>query len=348
MDIQDNRIKVGVIGVGNMGKRHCRVYSTLPKTELVGIFDSVPETGQNVGRQFGVPFYNRLEQLLEGVDAVSIATPTQFHFDIAMHCLAQGKHILVEKPLTETLAQAEQLNRAAKKSGLVVQVGHIERFNPAYIETKNVLDDLDVLAINLRRLSAYAVSATDVDVVLDLMIHDIDLVLDLVGQEPVSISAQGMPVLSGTIDHVVALLAFENGPIVTLTASRVTEEKIRNMDITAREAYVDCNLLTKNISIHRRTLSEYLGNYQSGVSYRQESIVERIHVPAYEPLFLQLQHFADCIINNETPLISTEDGLTTLRTTLAIRNQINRQLKQSQNLLGSEILAKDSLMPVAR
>ncbi len=321
-----DEVKVGVIGAGRMGQRHCRIYSTLRRVQLVGVCDAVPEIGHPIARQYDIRFYEQIDDLLEQVDAVSLATPTPSHFELAMRCLSQGVHVLIEKPITTTLEQAEILTEAAETSGLIVQVGHIERFNPAYLELKNVLADMTVLAINLRRLSAYESSDKDVDVILDLMIHDLDLMLDLIGQEPTSIDAYGLTTSGDAVDHAVAHLCFEAGPLLTLTASRITEQKIRSVEVTAVEAYLEVDLLNKNISVHRRTIGEYLNYNHRSVKYRQESIVERIHVPVFEPLFLQLQHFVDCILENKTSLVPARDGLKAIRHALVIQNAIREHL----------------------
>jgi predicted dehydrogenase len=309
-----------------MGQRHCRVYASLRQAQLAGICDAAPEVGHQVAQQYDVPFYRDVEDLLEHVDAVSLATPTPLHFDLAMRCLAHGVHVLVEKPITETIEQAEMLTQVAESSNLVVQVGHIERFNPAYIELKNVLENMTVLAINLRRLSPYAGSNTDVDVVLDLMVHDIDLALDLMGQEPISVNAYGLTACSGTVDHAIVYLGFASGPLLTMTASRVTEQKVRSIEVTALEAYVDGDLLNKNISVHRRTIGQYMNHNHRGVKYRQESIVERIHVPPLEPLLLELQHFVDCILQGKPAQVSARDGLKALRLATVIRDAIRERL----------------------
>ena len=291
-----DHVRVGVIGVGRMGKSHCRVYSSLPRAELVGVCDQDSDTGRQVAQQYQVPFYPEVDELLDEVDAVSVVTPTPQHFDLVLRCLERDVHILVEKPITETLEQAEILTNAAEARPVVVQVGHIERFNPTYRELKNVFDDLAVLVINFRRLSPYQGSNTDVDVISDLMIHDTDLVLDLMGREPVSVNAHGLTAFDGAIDHVVADLWFGSAPLLTVTASRVTEQKVRSIEVTALEAFVEGDLLNKSISVHRRTVGEYLNLNHRGVKYRQESVIERIHVPIFEPLFLELQHFVDCVV----------------------------------------------------
>jgi predicted dehydrogenase len=321
-----NPIRVGVIGLGRMGQQHCRVYSTLRRVQLSGVHDVNAELGRSIAQRLDAPFFSRVEDLLKEVDAVSLVTPTPSHYDLAMMCLEHGVHLLVEKPITETLEQAEALTRAAEESGLVVQVGHIERFNPAYIEMKNVLEDLTVLAVNFRRLSAYAGSNTDVNVVLDLMIHDLDLVLELIGEEPTEIAAYGLTATGNAVDHVNVQLSFPSGPLVLLTASRLTEQKVRAIDVTAWEAYVEADLLHKSVDIHRRTIGQYLNHNKRGVKYRQESLLERILVPVVEPLFSELQHFIESVAEKRTPLVTPRDGMKALRLATQICEAAERRM----------------------
>jgi predicted dehydrogenase len=318
------QLRVGVIGVGEMGQRHCRVYSNLRKTELVGVCDLAVEQGQKVADQYEVAYYQNIDDLLSQVDAVSLVTPTPLHFRLAKHCIERGVHVLIEKPITETPDQARELTEIAESGQVVVQVGHIERFNPGYNELKNVLKGLSIAALNFRRLSSYQSSNTDVDVVLDLMIHDIDLVLDLIGDIPTQVAGYGLTAYGRGIDHAVAQLGFENGPIVTLTASRITEHQIRSLDVTALEAYLEADLLNKSILVHRRTMGEYLNFNHRGVKYRQESIVERIHVPIFEPLFLELQQFTNCVLEDQQPAVSARDGLNALELASRIRQTIHQ------------------------
>jgi predicted dehydrogenase len=315
-------VQVGVIGVGTMGERHCRVYSSMRNVQLVGLFDANPESGARVAEKYDTLSYGSLDSLLNDVDAVSLAVPTPLHFELAMQCLQKGVHVLIEKPITETVSQAQELVHAAEETGLTVQVGHIERFNPAYLELKNVLENMNVLAINLRRLSAFEGSNKDVDVVLDLMIHDIDLACDLVGRAPDSVDAYGLSAFSGALDHVIAHMDFSGGPLMSLTASRITEQKVRCIEATAQEAYVEADLLNKTILLHRRTIGEYLNYNHRGVKYRQESIVERIHVPMFEPLLLELQHFVNCVREHEHPRVPARDGLRALQQADLIRTAI--------------------------
>jgi predicted dehydrogenase len=308
-----------------MGRNHCRVLSTLRHATLAGVTDRDQAVGAQVAGAYESTFYPTVDDLLDHVDAVVIATPTPSHYPLAMHCLAQGRHVLIEKPIAATIDEAAALTVAAEKSGLVVQVGHIERFNPTYTELKHVLDDIHVAAVNFRRLSPYVGSNTDVDVVLDLMIHDLDLVLDLMQQPPVALHAVGMTAYSGDIDHAVAQLTFPAGPLLTVMVSRLTEHKVRAIDVTGLEAYIEGDLLNKSILLHRSTTGEYLNN-QHSVKYRQESTIERLHVPIAEPLLLELQHFVEAIREGRAPVVSARDGLRALQLAHEIRRLIHQQL----------------------
>ena len=328
-----DRIKTGVIGLGRMGQHHCRVYASQREAELVGLFDINPQVTRDFCTKYDVPIYEKLDDLLEQVDAVSIATPTATHFDLTMHCLEKKVHVLVEKPVTDSIANAEHLARAVENSGLVVQVGHIERFNPTYMELKKVIESFKVLAINFRRLSPYQVSNKDVDVVLDLMVHDLDLCNDLMGREPTAISAFGLTQFSDSSDHVVAQLFYSNGPLITLTSSRVTEEKIRSIDVTTPDAFLEADLLKKGISVNRCSFGEYSDQNPNGVRYRQESLVEHILVPNVEPLVLEINHFLQCIRRKTTPCVSVFDGLKALRLAQQICDLVNNHNLQSAKQL---------------
>jgi|YelNatPaOPRAMG01_1025707.scaffolds.fasta_scaffold11383_6 virulence factor len=318
--------RVGVIGLGRMGQQHVRVYSAIRRAQLVGVCDVNPEVGNHIAQRYDIPYFTDLDELLARVEAVSVVTPTPYHFEIAKRCLERGVHVLVEKPIAQTVEEAERLVELAERSGLVMQVGHIERFNPAYVEMKNVLEELTVVAVNFRRLSAYAGSNTDVDVVLDLMIHDADLVLDLANNEPVWMAAGGISAFGKAVDYASAQLRFESGPLMFLTASRLTEEKVRSIEVTALEAYVEANLLNKTVTVHRRTIAQYVNQNSRGVKYRQEGVVESIVVPVIEPLSAELQHFLDCVVEGQTPLVTPQDGLRALRLALSIRDATRANL----------------------
>ncbi len=316
------QVRVGVIGTGRMGQNHARVYSNLKNTKFIGVCDVNVERGKDVAKTFEVSYFRDVDSLLENVDAISICTPTPQHYELVLRCLERNIHVLVEKPFTESLEQAQALKEAAEaKSSLVLQVGHIEMFNPAFTELRKVLEELKPLAINFNRLSPFQGSNVDVDVVLDLMIHDIGLVVNLFTGEPISMDAYGFSVFSDTIDHGLAVLRYDPHVLVSLTASRVTEQKVRAISVTTREAFIEADLLNKNISVHRRTLGDYI-NHKNGVKYRQESLIERIVVPAREPLHLELQDFVNCVVEQRKPLVTAADGYNALRLVLLLRDKI--------------------------
>lgn len=314
-----SNIRVGVVGVGVMGERHCRVYSTLRNVDLVGITDMNAERGKAVAANYDTTYFGSIQELVAEVDAVSIVTITPAHFDLAMAALAQDTHVLVEKPITETVEQGKQLVAEAERRNKVLQVGHIERFNPAYIALKDVIKGRRLAAINMRRLSPFDTSNTDVDVIRDLMIHDLDLVVNLVRSNLEGFSAWGRSFSTQAIDHAVANLSFRNGPIATLSASRITEQKVRMIEITAEGAYIEADLLGKSLMVHRRTRPEFLESAQ----YRQESIIETIQVPMVEPLVLELRHFIECVQENKPSEVSGKDGLYALQLAKAMADQIS-------------------------
>lgn len=320
-------VRIGVIGTGRMGQNHCRVYSNMRHAKFVGVCDVNADLGKDIARKFEVSYFRDVESLLENVDAVSICTPTPEHYELVMRCLERNIHVMVEKPFTETLEQAKALKEAAEKNKkLVVQVGHIEMFNPTFVELRKVLEGMDVLAMNFNRLSPFQGSNVDVDVVLDLMIHDIGLIVNLFTSEPALMDAHGFSVFSGTIDHGLAILQYAPAPLVSLTASRVTEQKVRAISVTTKEAFIEADLLNKNISVHRRTLGDYV-NHKNGVKYRQESLIERIVVPAMEPLYLELQDFVNCVIGNKASQVTAADGYNALRFVLLLRDKILETMK---------------------
>lgn len=316
------QVRIGVIGTGRMGQNHCRVYSNMRHAKFVGVCDVNGDLGKDVARKFEVSYFRDVDSLLENVDAVSICTPTPEHYELVKRCLERNIHVMVEKPFTETLEQAKALKEIAEaQKKLIVQVGHIEMFNPTFIELRKVLEGMDVLAMNFNRLSPFQGSNVDVDVVLDLMIHDIGLIVNLFTNEPVTMDAHGFSVFSGTIDHGLAILQYAPAPLVSLTASRITEQKVRAISVTTKEAFIEADLLNKNISVHRRTLGDYV-NHKNGVKYRQESLIERIVVPAMEPLYLELQDFVNCVIEKKTPQVTAADGYNALRFVLLLRDKI--------------------------
>jgi predicted dehydrogenase len=314
-----NKIRVGVIGAGRMGERHCRVYSALPTVEFVGLADVSAQRGRSVANQYGGEVFTDYRDLLCNVDAVSVATPTDTHLDITRHALSEGIHVLVEKPLAGCVDEARELVFMAEHGSAICQVGHIERFNPVFLELQAVVEEMQIVGLSARRLSPLDTSNTDVDVIFDLMIHDVDLALKLLGDHVERVHAYGRSAQMNAADYVVANLSISDGPIASLTASRLTEQKVRLLEITALGAYIEADLLNKSIYIYRRTLPEYIDNHQRPLRYRQEGLMERIHIPTAEPLMLELLDFVRCVREGAAPRVTARDGLRAVELSAEIR-----------------------------
>lgn len=306
-------IRVGVIGVGNMGQHHSRVLSRLKDVELVGVSDVNVERGLDTAGKYRVRFFEDYLDMLNHVDAVCVAVPTRLHHSVGMACLQAGIHVLIEKPIAASIAEAESLVNVAAASNCILQVGHIERFNPAFQELHKVLKTEELLALEARRMSPYSQRANDVSVVLDLMIHDIDLLLELAGSSVVTLTASGSRALnSGYLDYVTATLGFANGIVATLTSSKVTHRKIRTITAHCKQSLTEADFLNNEILIHRQTTANTSTDYGQ-VLYRQDGLIEKVYTSNIEPLHAELEHFVNCVRGGEQPSVGGEQALKALR-----------------------------------
>lgn len=306
-------IRVGVIGVGNMGQHHTRVLSLLKDIELVGISDINVERGLDTASKYRVRFFENYLDLLPHVDAVCIAVPTKLHYQVGIDCLHAGIHTLIEKPIAASIVEAESLVNAAAESNCILQVGHIERFNPAFQELSKVLKTEELLALEFHRMSPYSDRANDVSVVLDLMIHDVDLLMDLVAAPVVKLNASGSRAAdSGYLDYVTATLGFSNGIVATLTASKVTHRKIRRLSAHCKNSLTEADFLNNEILIHRQTTANYTTDYGQ-VLYRQDGLIEKVYTSNIEPLHAELEHFVNCVRGGNQPSVGGEQALKALR-----------------------------------
>ncbi len=306
-------IQVGVIGVGNMGQHHTRVLSMLKDVELVGVSDLSVERGLDTASKYRVRFFEDYRDLLPLVDAVCIAVPTRLHYPVGMACLQAGVHVLIEKPIAASIGEAELLVNAAADYQRILQVGHIERFNPAFQEFSKVLKTEEVLALEARRMSPYSNRANDVSVVLDLMIHDIDLMLDLVAAPVVKLTASGSRASdSGYLDYVTATLGFANGVIANLISSKVTHRKLRSIVAHCKNSLTEADFLNNEILIHRQTTANYVTDYGQ-VLYRQDGLIQKVHTSNIEPLHAELEHFVSCVRGGNQPSVGGEQALKALR-----------------------------------
>ncbi|WP_255191000.1 Gfo/Idh/MocA family protein [Natronobeatus ordinarius] len=305
-------LRAGVVGVGSMGENHARVYSELRTADLVGVADLDEEQAERVAREYGTEAHS-FDRLLETCDVVTVAVPTAAHHETVGACLDAGVHVLVEKPIADTLEAARDLERRAHEAGVVLQVGHIERFNPAVETLAALVDDLDVIAVEAERLGPPVDRCGDDGVVLDLMIHDVDVVRSLLGADPESIAAMG----TDDGEYATAKLQYPGGVIASFTASRVTQKKIRRLTVTARECLVEVDYLDGSVLIHRDSFPAYVTD-DGRNRYRHESVVERPRVDNGEPLRRELESFLEAARTGAEPAVPAVDGIRALETAQAI------------------------------
>jgi predicted dehydrogenase len=288
---------VGVVGVGALGRQHARVWAALDGAELVGVHDLDTSRAQAVAREFGCPVCSGLDDLLAEAQALSVAVPTVDHHSVARRAMERGRDVLLEKPMTATLAEADDLVELAERAGTRLQVGHIERFNPA---TEVLVDTVEAPRfIEVHRLGSFSARSLDVDVVLDLMIHDLDIVLALDGSEPTQIDAVGIPVLTPKVDIANARLRFASGLIANLTASRVSVEKVRKFRVFAPRTYVSVDFTSREAQIYR------LETVPGG---RPHIASEKRGAPEEEPLKRQAQAFLRAVRDRTSPPVPGREG----------------------------------------
>lgn len=330
------KIKVGILGVGHLGRLHVQNYKSIADAEIVGVYDVDQARCQEVAREFYVEAFDNLERLLEQIDAASIVVPTLHHFDVSQACLKKSIHCLVEKPITSTLAEADELIRLAREKKLILQVGHIERFNPALVALADF--ELKPMFIESHRLASFNPRGTDVAVVLDLMIHDIDIILHLVKQQVEKIDASGVAVITDEVDIANARIGFENGCVANITASRISQKKMRKMRLFQRNAYVGVDFLQKFSEIYQlvdageTTIKtnqfpiEFGQVDQSGIA--KKIIYERRQIDEANALKMELESFLQSIRSGSQPAVSGEDGREALRVAIEITDMIKSQVRK--------------------
>lgn len=321
------RLRAGVIGVGHLGQHHARHYATLPGAILVGVFDAEASRAKLIADRHGVQAWTDLNDLLKNVEIVSVAAPTSVHFEATKACLEAGKHVLVEKPIAVTSAEAQELVALAARRGCLLQVGHSERFNPIMQRMRPYIDR--PAFIECHRLSAFGERGTDVDVVLDLMIHDLDLVLSFNPGPVEEVRAAGVPVLSSNIDIANARIAFASGCVANLTASRVSTNKMRRLRVFQRDRYVSIDFQARQAVVSRRT---------QGSGSRPTIDVEPHHAGDEEPLRLELDSFIQAVVTGSRPVVSGEDGEAALNLATRVLEAISQFTQRHQSGSASEIV----------
>ena len=322
-------VRIGVVGVGYLGSHHARILSDLPGAELVGIYDIDPAAAKRAARNSGCRLFRGNVELADAVDAVVVATPTQTHVEVASEYLRRGKAVLVEKPIADTLEGAGEIVALAQRSGAKLQVGHSERFNPAFVAVSKFIDGPRF--IETHRLTRSAGRGLDVDVVLDLMIHDIDLVASCASADPSSISAVGVSVLSNTVDIANARLEFPNGSVANLVASRISVSKMRKIRFFQPDTYISVNLLTHKVKMYRK--AGELDSQRPLTALRIARYIKRLPVPVvkFEPLRAELSAFVSSVANDTPAVVSGADGLRALKWAFEIKESIDRHFKLFAN-----------------
>lgn len=316
-------LKVGVVGVGNMGRNHLRVLSNMSQYELVGCFDSDKVLSQQCAQKYDIKPFDDVEELFESVDVAHIVAPSFLHADLSIKAARAGCHVLVEKPIALKIDDAERIIQAAKDANVKLCVGHVERFNPAISSLMSIVESEELISADFRRMSSYDGRINDTSVVLDLMIHDID-VMNAIFNEPIkSVSAQGSSVYSDRIDYAQAMITHSSGKTVSLTASRITESKIRKAQFNAKNAFIDVDYLVRTVEISRKTNFDLDVGYP--VQYTQENIIEKIFVPMIEPLRAEFDHFYEAIVHDVPLRPSGEMGKCALEICLHIEDLIEKE-----------------------
>lgn len=318
-----DNIKVGVIGVGHLGMHHARVYTEILGAQLAGVVDINDERAHSVAAPLGVAPYTDIEYFIQHAkpDALSIVVPTSRHFEVAKMAMEQGIHVLIEKPVTVSVDEAEELLELASRKDLILQVGHIERFNSAVQHVREFVKD--PYFIQTHRMGPFSPRISDVGVVLDLMIHDIDIILSMIHSDLVSIAAMGRCIRTSHEDIASAQLTFANGAMAHILVSRVSEKRIRQMEITEAERYVTVNYETQDISVQRCVR-------QSGGNLIE--VMEHPVFPKAEPLKMELQHFVSCVREGRQPMVGIKDGKRALEVCVAALRQIHGEKTSSDSL----------------
>ena len=311
----EQKLRVGVVGVGHMGRYHVGLYSEFSDVDVVGVADINHGRAHGIADQYGTTAYTNYHDLMDQVDAVSIAVPTSLHYPIARDFLDAGVHVLLEKPIAHTMDEARDLFDLAASRNMVLHIGHVERFNGAVQELKKIVHE--PLVIESRRLGPFVPRIKDDGVILDLMIHDIDIILGLVASPIQRIQALGRSVYTGKEDLANVQICFQNGCIATLLASRTTEVKVRTMAITQPSAYILLDYTDQDIRVHRHASSEHIVA-RGTLRYKQESLIERIFVHKDNPLKLEIRNFLDSTIHQVSRVPTVAEELHSLQVSLQV------------------------------
>jgi predicted dehydrogenase len=320
-------LKIGVFGVGHLGKFHLNNWKEIPGTQLVGFFDPDDETANDVIKKYQLKRFTDADALISQSDAIDIVAPTNFHFELCEKAIRKGKHVFVEKPLAHTMEEARQLVELVKESNVKMQVGHVERFNPAFLAIKNV--NLNPMFIEVHRLAQFNPRGTEVSVILDLMIHDIDIILSIVRSDVKNISASGVGVMTETPDIANVRIEFNNGCVANLTSSRISMKKMRKMRLFQKDAYIGIDFLNKKtevIKLKDATDSNVFAFDIETPNGKKTIAVANPIVPEVNAIKKELEEFVHAIQNNHKTIVSELDGLMAMEVAHQILEKIGNNL----------------------
>ena len=319
----DQKLKIGVLGAGHLGKIHLRLLQQSKVYKLVGFYDSQPQIAAKISREFGYRSFYEVDSLLDEVDVIDIVTPTISHFELGKKALEKGLHIFLEKPITATVEEANELVSLAKAKGLLGMVGQVERFNPALMAANPYINT--PMFIETHRLAEFNPRGTDVSVVLDLMIHDIDAILSVVQSKVIDVQASGVSIISETPDIANARLRFENGCVANLTASRISMKTMRKSRFFQRDAYVSVDFFEKKTEVVRiqsapKSGEDFAMIFENSEGVKKQIFFDNPEVKEGNAIMMELEHFADAIKNNKEPVVSLEAGTSALEVAHQILN----------------------------
>lgn len=322
-----HQLKVGLIGAGYLGKFHLSNWKEIEGVHLVGFFDPDPVNAKEVAEKFGIPAFPDGESLLEACDAIDITAPTDHHIEWCEAAIKKGKHVFVEKPLAATMEEARRIVKLTHESGIKLQVGHVERFNPAFLAVKDL--GLKPLFIEVHRLAQFNPRGTEVSVILDLMIHDIDIILSLVKSDVKNISASGVAVLTETPDIANVRIEFDNGCVANLTSSRISMKKMRKIRLFQKDAYIGIDFLDKKAEVIRLKGEEDTQSFNFDIDTpagKKTIAIANPSVPEVNAIKAELTSFKNAILNNTKPEVSEMDGLMAMEVAHQILEKIGQQL----------------------
>ncbi|MFI5186256.1 MAG: Gfo/Idh/MocA family protein [Chitinophagales bacterium] len=324
-------LKIGVFGVGHLGKFHLNNWKEISEAELAGFYDPNDDTAQEVSEKYQLARFPDIDSLMEVCDAVDIVAPTNFHFELCEKAIRKGKHVFVEKPLANTMEEARQLVKLAQESNIKLQVGHVERFNPAFLALKDT--EMNPMFIEVHRLAQFNPRGTEVSVILDLMIHDIDIILSIVKSGVKNISASGVAVMTDTPDIANVRIEFDNGCVANLTSSRISMKKMRKMRLFQKDAYIGIDFLNKKTEIIKQKEPGDSNVFAFDIETpggKKTLAIANPTVPEVNAIKKELEEFVSAVINNTKTIVSEIDGLLAME----VAHQILRKI-------GNNVLAVD-------